>query len=305
MDLTIIIASFNTKKLTLECLKSIEKHTRGINYEIIVIDNASDDGSLEVLKELEKNKRIKLIDNKKNYGFGYANNQGLELSAGKHVLFLNSDTRITSNLFPKMLSWMDENSDVGVISCALKNQDGTYQETGGYFPNLIRVFAWMSFIDDLPLLDKIIKPFHPMHSLSPLYKNYKHFIKQKDVDWLTGAFLFFRKKTLNMIGGYDTDYFMYMEDVDLCYRAKEKNWRVVYLPEWSIIHLGGGSSTKEYSLINEYKGIKIFYKKHKPKWQYPVLRVMLKSGALLRMVVFGVIKGPELFKIYAKAFKIA
>jgi GT2 family glycosyltransferase len=98
---------------------------------------------------------------------------------------------------------------------------------------------------------------------------------------------------------------MYTEEVDLFYRMKQKGWHIYYLPKWGIIHLGGASSTSEFPIISEYRGIKTFYQKHLPHWQYPILRIFLKTGAFLRILVFGLLKGVQYAKIYEKAFAIA
>jgi len=114
-----------------------------------------------------------------------------------------------------------------------------------------------------------------------------------------------RRKTVDEVGFLDADYFMYVEELDFCFRAKKAGWEVWYLPAWSIVHLGGGSSTAEFPILSEYKSIKLFYKKHKPKWQFPILRFFLKAGALARLVLLGLLKGGGAKKTYAKAYKIA
>jgi len=106
-----------------------------------------------------------------------------------------------------------------------------------------------------------------------------------------------RKEVARRVGYFDKAYFMYMEEVDYCFRAKRLDWKVMYLPKWSIIHFGGASSVKEFSLINEVKGLKIFYNKHMASWQFPILRFLLKVGALIRIPIFG--------KTYAKIFVLA
>jgi len=133
-----------------------------------------------------------------------------------------------------------------------------------------------------------------MHPNSPFYKGEEFFKKPGERDWLTGAFLLFRREVLNDVGYFDKDYFMYVEEIDYAYRAKEKGWQVWFLPKWSITHYGGASGTSEFATISEYKSLKVFYKKHYPKWQMPLLRLFLKLGALPRLL-FN-------FKIYAKAF---
>lgn len=305
-DLSIIIVNFNTKEITRECIESIIEKTSGLNYEIIVIDNASSDGSVQTLKDLTKSlPNLRLILNKDNLGFGKGNNQGFKIAKGEFILLLNTDTKILDNVLGEMVIWMRNHPKVGVSSCALKNKDGSVQGTGGYFPHLTKVFAWMFFLEDLPILDKLIKPFHPMHGQSPFYKGEGLFKIELERDWLTGAFFLMRRKVYEQVGLIDKDYFMYTEEVDYCYRVKKLGWKVWYLPRWKIIHYGGASSTREFPILSEYKGIKTFYRKHKPEWQTPLLRLFLKMGAFIRIFLFGALKGKEAAVTYVKAFSEA
>lgn len=301
-DLSVIVLSFNTKKLTVDCVKSILAHTKNIDYEIILIENASEDGSKEALEKI-KDSHLKVFPQKTNLGFPGGNNVGIKKSTGKYVLFMNSDTLIHDNLLKEMVEWMDDHSDIGVAGCALKNPDGSIQGNGGYFPNLLRVFSWMT-IQDIPGVDTLIKPFHPMKSKSPT-KGANFYTQAHELDWVMGAFALVRRDALDQVGGFDKDYYMYTEEVDLFYRIKQKGWKIWYLPQWGITHIGGASSTAEYPIIQEYKGIKRFYKKFYPKWQYPLLRLLLKIGALGRIILFGILEGGGSAKIYAKAFREA
>lgn len=306
LDLSVIIINYNTKKITADCIRSIVKNTKGVDYEIIVVDNASTDRSVEVLENLKKKiSNLKLIRNKENRGFGSGNNQGIKIAKGEFILLLNTDTIIHNNILSEMVEWMRKNKKVGVASCALKNPDGSLQGTGGHFPDLFRVFAWMFFLEDIPLLDTLIKPFHPIHGQSPFYKGTGQFTKRREQDWVTGAYLLTRRKVIEQVGYFDEDYFMYTEEVDYCYRVKKAGWKVWYLPAWSITHLGGASSTAEFPILSEYKGMKLFYKKNKPSWQLAVLRLFLKGGAVARVALFGVLKGKEAAKTYVKAYKVA
>lgn len=293
-DLSIVIVSFNTEKLTVEAVRSVIKNTKDISTEIIVIDNASQDGSVKAIRGLAASTDVILIANKENLGFGRGNNQGMKIAKGRYILLLNTDTLVEGNVLGEIVSWMDENPEVGIASCALKFKDGKAQATGGYFPNLPRVFTWMTFLDDIPVFSILFKSFHPMHPLSPFGSNIKFYEKDHSMDWVTGAFFMIRKKVVHDVGYFDKDYFMYMEEVDYCFRAKQLGWQVMYLPKWSIVHFGGGSADKEFSLINEIRGLKLFYKKHMPAWQFPILWFLVKTGALLRILVFG--------KTYAKIF---
>lgn len=296
MDLSIVIVSYNTSKLTVECVESIIKFTKGISYEIIIVDNNSTDDSVKNLSELSKNSKIKIsiIKNTKNYGFGYANNQGIKKSnsESKNILFLNSDTRLYSNAIMETLAIINKSKNIGVISCKLLNADRTIQATGGYFPTLIRVFSWM-IIQDLPYVDKIIKPFHP--------KTGDFYNSEHELDWVTGAFFMIRKDIVDTVGVFDTNYFMYTEETDYCFRIKKSGWKIFYTPICSIVHYGGASSASWSFVTREYDGVKMFYKKHYPSWQFPILRILLKIGAMLRFALYSLIGRKEAANAYAKA----
>ncbi|HTK03896.1 MAG TPA: glycosyltransferase family 2 protein [Alphaproteobacteria bacterium] len=298
MDLSIVIVNYNTKKITEDCIKSIVKNSKNISYEIILVNNSSSD-------KFKKTNNLRLITNKLNVGFATANNQGVKIAKGKYILFLNSDTIMYDNVLGEMVNWMENNSQVGVATCGLKNKDGSLQATGGFFPTLPTVFSWMT-IQDFPFVDYFIKPFHPFHTKSFFAKGGNFYSNSKELDWVTGAFLLTRREILEKVGGWDESYFMYVEEVDLCFKIKKLGYKVSYLPKWSITHLGGASSkTRELSLIGEYQGIKKFYKNHYPKWQFPILRSILKIGAVGRIILFGILEGSESAKIYAQAFRIS
>jgi len=304
IDLSIIVVSYNTCKLTSECIRSVVDNTKKTKYEVLVVDNGSTDGSVKTISALKSRvTNLHIIKNKKNLGFAKANNQGLAIAKGRYILLLNSDTVIHDNVLGEMIGWMDKHESTGIASCALRNTDGSMQGTGGYFPTLISVFSWMT-IQDLPFVDRLIKPFHPMRQKS-FAKGDAFYTKERDLDWVTGAFFLIRRGVFEDVGYFDEDYFMYTEETDYCYRAKRKGWKVKYLPKWSIAHHGGASGESWSHVIPEYKGIKLFYKKHFPSWQYLVLRLLLKVGALGRIFLFGLLEGKEAVKVYAKAFKIA
>jgi GT2 family glycosyltransferase len=299
VDLSIVIINFgNTKEFTLDCIDSIGSHK---NIEIILVDNLSTDGLDKEIKH--KYPHVSYLRRDKAYTFGQNNNFGFRHSSGRYVLFLNNDTKIIDNkMFDEIIGWMDKNKKVGVVTCSLVNQDGSYQGTGGGFPSLLRVFMWMTFLDDLPLLDKIVKPFHPMHSFSPLGSNKNYYMKIQNLDWVTAAFYFVRSEVFNKVGGFDDDYDAYMEETDLSFKINKLGYENRYLPNWKIIHFGNISYGNENSLLKELKNILVFYKKHYPKWHLPILKAIIRLGCILRIIVFGVLR-PNLAKIYAKAIK--
>lgn len=303
IDLSIIIVSYNTKDLTKASIDSVIKKTHGIEYEIIVVDNDSKDGSKEMLEiYAQKEKRLVYIQTGENLGFGKANNVGIKQSQGKYILLLNSDTEIKDNMLKQMINYMEKNPKIGVSSCALMNKDGSLQGTGGGFPNLGRIFAWMFFIEDIPFIDRLFIPFHPMHPMS-FYKGGELFSKKRQLDWVTGAFLLMKNEVIKEAGMFDEDYFMYVEEVELCFRIKKAGWQIWYFPAWSIVHYGGASGGGEFSLLSEYKGIKLFYKKHMNKLENCFLDLFLRSGAILRILLFSLLGNFKHAKIYAKAFK--
>lgn len=164
IDLSIIIVSFNTRKILQDCIESVLKYKKSINLEIVLVDNNSKDGTVDDFENKDlvysKNKKvIKIIKNNQNFGFAKANNQGIKIAKGKYILLLNSDTLIETNVFSEMVDFLNIHKNAGVVSSMLRNKDGSNQGTGGYFPNLFRVFCWMFFIEDIPFLDKFINFF--------------------------------------------------------------------------------------------------------------------------------------------------
>ncbi len=299
-DLSIvIIASKGT--YIFDCLKSLRQALKEVKSEIILIDNVSRDNVGDQVKiEFPE---VKVLKRNVNGGFGENNNMGMKIAKGRYVLLLNDDTKvIDSKIFKEMIAWMDEHPRTGLSTCALVNPDKkTIQGSGGYFPTLGRVFAWMTFIDDIPGLDNLIKPYHPMHGSSP-YKNEKYFTRPHQQDWITGAFFLMRKEATDQAGIFDEDFFLYVEEVELAYRFALKGWEAWYLPEWKTVHFGMATNGSEKATIFEMQNLKLMYKKHFPKWQLGILGAMLKLGIILRIVLYSIMS-PGVSKIYVKAFK--
>ncbi len=299
IDLSIIIISLSTEKYNSKdnleiALKTLKPALKKIKSEVILVNNSTiEDGTFNMAKSYIED--IVFLKRDKLYQFGDNNNFGLKKAKGKYVLFLNNDIKfLDNNILKEMVSWMDNNPKVAVSSCALSNEDEkTLQGSGGSFPNLSKVIAWMTFIDDLPIINKLFDSYHPQLD---------YFEKTHKQDWVTGAFYLVRKNVLDMSGGFDLDYNSYVEETDLSYRISKLGYDTWYLPKWKIVHFGSQSYGTENSIIFEMKNLKIFYSKHYPKWQLPILSFVLKFGCLLRIIVFSLFK-PDLVKIYAKAFK--
>lgn len=282
--LSIIIVSFNTRVITVNCLKSIyqDKGLSDIPFEIIVIDNASTDDSVKKIQDFH----VTLIQNKTNLGFGKANNQGLKIAKGQYILLLNSDTIILHSAISQALNWLASHPESHCCTAQLLNPDKSIQASGGFFPNLLNMFTWCVGLDDLPATNIFIKPFHP-HTPN-FYTKDKFYQTDHLQDWVTGAFMLFRKSVYNKIGGFDEKWFMYGEEYEYQYRMhlafpQSQIW---YLIGPQIIHLGGASAiTKTDPIVREYEGVVAFFVKHKPKYQLKIILVLLKLNSRLRRII--------------------
>lgn len=295
--LSIIIVSYNTCKTTLDCLKSIFAD-KGLEFdptrsdkssrspaEIILIDNNSTDSTIFEVKKLKK--RIKIIANKENFGFGQANNQGLQIASGNYVLLLNSDTIILHSAISQSLIWLSSHPESYGCTGQLLNSDKTIQASGGFFPNLLNVFTWCTGIDDLPLINHLIKPLHP-HTPN-FYTHDDFYLKDHPQNWITGAYMLIRKNIIDEVGGFDEDYFMYSEELEMCFRIHQKNptMQLWYLVGPQIIHLGGASSLDKTKIFDrEYQGVLHFFKKHRPSCQTHFVSFLIKINRSLRSTVY-------------------
>lgn len=291
-QLSIIIISYNTKDITLSCLTSIYKsfeHIKSPTFEIIVIDNHSTDGSIESLKNFQKNhSNFKLIENKENVGFGKANNQGVAQSQGEYLLFLNSDTVILDNAIETLFNFYNANPHIHFLGPKLLEKDGkTSQPSAAPFYTLPVIFAFLLMFGDRLGITR----------WSPDYT--------QEVDWVSGACILTKKEYFLDVGRFDESIFMYMDEVDLLYRAKKKNYRVFFYPGAQIIHIGSASSEKTYPILQAYKGFIFFYKKHYPSWQLYVLKYILLVKAGIGLSIGKLIHNSYLIKTYGEALKIA
>lgn len=296
MKLSIIIISFNTKKLTLECLESIKKTANFQNLEIIVVDNASTDGSSMAIKS--NFSRIKLIQNTSNIGFSKANNQAINQAQGEYILLLNSDTLVQPQAIRNLIEFLDAHPQVGIAASQLLNPDGTIQPNGGFLPRLSNVLAWMLFLDDLPWIKNW---FWSYQLRSP-----NRFKSTKPLGWVQGAAIALRQTMLQKIGLLDENIFMYGEDVEICFRAHQKHWQIWLVVDSKIIHQGFKSGSPKIAILGEFQGLKYIFQKHKPSWEFPILRIFLKLGALVRLIFFGTIfKDTQKYAIYKQVFSLA
>ncbi|MCO5269629.1 MAG: glycosyltransferase family 2 protein [Brumimicrobium sp.] len=218
MELSIIIVNYKTPILTHRCIESIYQSKTSFNFEIIVVDNFSQDDSEKIItKDFPE---VKWINNTYNAGFGRANNLGVSQAKGEYILLLNSDMLLSQDLHP-CIEKLEESTLNGVLGCQLQNEDGSFQKSCYYDVGTIR------------------------HLLSYNILWYKLFKPQpKSLDAVMGSFMLIRKTDFDVVGGFDKDFFMYAEELEMCYRVKKKGKKIVYFDKYIAIHKHGGSSTE-------------------------------------------------------------
>lgn len=288
--LSIIILNYNTKELTLKSIKAIWKNYKkelGENLlEIIIVDNNSKDKSTAEFSKLKSQiQNFTLLESKENLGFGNGNNLGEAQAKGKYILFLNSDTKVEDDGFNKMVDFMEKKPDVGILGGRLKNLDGSRQSSCGSDYNLWNVFFLLLGFERFGFLRE-----------SPA--------GIKKVAWVSGACMMVRKEVFEDLGGFEKELFMYMEDVDICFRAKQKGFLTYYYPNINLIHQERGSSNRTFAILNIYKGLLFFFKKHKSLAQYIFVKNLLIFKAYF-LIVAGKLTGNDyLYKTYRQALKL-
>ena len=232
MDLSVIILNYQTYDLTKDAINSILDKNYPFEVEILLVDNASPDGSGEKLKTHFKDK-IKFIQSPKNNGFAAGNNQALEIASGKYQLLLNSDTIVWQYTLENIYNYMEKNTDVGACGCRVLLKSGELDKAcKRSFPNVKNSFFRLFHIPTKSKDDN--------YNLTNLADDEVY-----EIDCLTGAFMFIRKDALDEVGFLDDTFFMYGEDIDLCFRIKKAGWKIIYYGKSSITHLKGESSKNQ------------------------------------------------------------
>ncbi|NCO88458.1 hypothetical protein AUK04_04500 [Candidatus Roizmanbacteria bacterium CG2_30_33_16] len=266
VDLSVIVVSFNTKALTKQCLESLLKNLRNyssnIIYELIVVDNGSVDGSVDLIeklkiKDIHNNLKIKFIKNKHNIGFGKANNQALTVVSGKYVLFLNSDVICQNVNFPELLRYLDQNQKVGALTVDVRLGNGHMDPACHRgFPNI-----WNSFCYFLKL-EKLGGIFGGYHMIG------KDLKKIHKIGSGSGAFFLTRKDLMDKLNGFDELFFMYGEDLDLSFRIKQVGYDFIFYPKYQVLHLKHQSGFRKPAF---FEAMLIFYKKNYAKNNSPII----------------------------------
>jgi len=291
IDLSIIIVSYNTKEFIKGCIASIAENVKNVSHEIIVIDNASSDGTPSEISNLKSQiSNLKIILNKKNVGFSRANNQGIKISQkSRYVLFLNSDTIIQANAIKEIINFMDSHKDAGASTCKLVMPNGKIDDaTHRGFPTPWNAFSHFSGFEKLFPNSKLFAGY----SLGWMDFNSAH-----EIDVLAGAFMLVRREAGEEVGWWDEDYFFYGEDIDFCYMLKQNGWKIYYVPDVFVTHYKGVSGgiksvsekittaskeTKERASKCRFNAMRIFYSKHyKQKYSW-IINFLVNSGISIK-----------------------
>ncbi len=290
MQLSIITLNFRKPLLTLACIASLyktySKEFAEDKFEVIIVDNFSQDNSVEVIKAELKKKNYKnchLLENSKNAGFGAGNNFGVTKAKGEAVVFLNNDTEVKDGL-QEMLNFLMSHKEVTILGGQLKNDDGSLQNSSGKFYTLWNLALFLLGLQNFGLVDK-----SPAHIA--------------EVDWVKGALLMIRREAFEVLEGFDEHIFMYLEDMELCFRARKKGYKVFFYPNVNIIHQDQGSSNRTFAIINIYKNMLYFYAKHKSSVEYILAKYMLLIKAYFVILVGMLLNKKELVSRYKAAIK--
>ncbi|MEL6584348.1 MAG: glycosyltransferase family 2 protein [Pseudomonadota bacterium] len=231
MDLSIVIVNWNTREMTRECLSSVCAGLGALRAEIWLVDNASEDGSAEMVRESFPD--VRLIENTENRGFAAANNQALEQCSGRHVLLLNSDTLVHGDVLTASVSYLDRHPHVGVMGCRVLNADGSLQITGSRFPSLLNLALQASGATRLP------GAFFDRYQMTRWDRK-----TERALDVISGCFMMVRGTAMREVGLLDEAFFFYGEETDWCRRFAKAGWTLMLAPVGEITHFGGGSVKK-------------------------------------------------------------
>lgn len=261
-ELSIIILNYNTPHDVIICIDSLyrsyTKELKSSKYEVVLVDNKSTNDSVNRIQSEIKNRKWKVafIKANKNSGFGNGCNLGAMRAKGKYLLFLNPDTVLKDNSISKMLSYIEEHSDISILGGRMINRTGVSRKEGGIFPNFYH--STMMF---LGLGQNIFMKFVS---------------KPSKVDWVGGGCMLIKKRLFDILHGFDQNIFMYLEDVEICYRARKMEYQVFYYPYTKIIHLEGKSSNNNFKITNTYKSYLYFCKKHKGKFEFMIVNFLFR-----------------------------
>lgn len=287
MNVCVSIVSFNTEKLLKDCLRSILRRDWRNNVKIFVLDNASSDESTKMIKE--EFPGVNLIENKINTGFGAGHNKVFKKTKADYFLVLNSDTIIDGSVIDDMVDFMEE-TNCGIASCKILGFDGKLQPNAGDLPFGLSLISWLFNLEDIGIKSS----FHRNES--------SYYESVHEVGWVSGNFMMIRDTVFKKIGYFDEVFFMYFEDTDFCFRAKQSEFKIMINPKTYIKHLSGGSldDPKLRQWSGEYIGLVHFYFKNYGIFAGVSVKLLSYLSILLRIIFFGFLGKPKISLTYGK-----
>lgn len=276
-DVSAVIVNWNTRDLLCRCLDSLAGAEDGLHLQVIVVDNASSDGSQEIVRM--EYPWVTLLVNSINAGFARANNQGATLADAPLLLLVNSDTTLQPGALSAAAAYMRDHPGVAIAGLQLLNDDLTLQPSGKRFPTL---FSTIMGLLPIPERWRVAYDRH---------RNARDYARTTEVDEVSGAALIVRRDVFAALGGFDEGFYFFGEDIDLCWRAVEDGWRVAYLPQAQAIHSWGGARKRTPSIRQGLMSQRAQYRllqRHRPQWQAAMLRcflITLTAARLLRAIV--------------------
>lgn len=276
---SIIIVSFNTADLLADCLQSVYDDPDSEHWQIIVADNASGDDSVAMVLERFPGVHVLALD--RNYGFAAANNRGAEVACGDHLLFLNSDTVVPVGAIGELADYLEATPDAAIVGARLLSPDGSLQLSARSFPGPLNTFLLYS---GLSRLLPGVRPF------GAPYLSYIDHTQVNDVDYVDGACLMMRRATFDRLGGWCEDYFLYAEDADLCFRARQLGASVIYYGPRHITHVGGASAARVAvrSTLESHRSTFLFILRHRGRAAFWLTRLLTTLGVLPRLLATAI-----------------
>ncbi len=277
-NLSVIIVNYNTGHHLGDCLQALFDHTSDEPLEVIIVDNASTDGSIEPVQSAYP--QVQLVTNNSNVGFASATNQGISLAHGNFILLLNPDTQIFPDTIKKTLAFLKQTPGAGIVGCRLLDEAREPYSSYRTFPT-----AWDYLFDSLFLT----KLFPGSRLFGRFYLTNKTFTEPTEVDVVQGALFLLKRELIDDIGLLDERFFMYAEERDYCIRAKAAGWKVFFFPGAEAVHIGGASTRHQAPemFIQQIKSTVLIHRKHGSRGEAQLVKSILFLGVLIRFLIWN------------------
>ncbi|MCL5280978.1 MAG: glycosyltransferase family 2 protein [Planctomycetes bacterium] len=271
---SILVVSWNTREVLRDCLRTVHEQTRQTAFEVIVVDNASTDGSVEMIRT--EFPQVRLLANASNRGFAAANNQGIKVAQGRYVLLLNSDTLVLDGAIDKTIAFAEAHAEAAAVACRVLNPDRTWQPTCFMFPSALNLLIGALYLN---------KVFPRSRFWGRERMTWWDGLDTREVDVVTGCFILVRREAIEQVGVLDESYFMYGEEADWCYRFHQAGGKVLFTPGAQIVHLGGVSSAQRKGpmCLQLRASLLLFLRKHRGRASYSAGCAFVSLFFLLRL----------------------